>query len=117
MTNEAESDEQFTQLIGGAVEMRCTIGKGLVHLQMTLSAMSLVGDIEDIEHVKDNPTELFVLENNLRGPINRLGFLNLKMLDLVVSLDVFLTKTPNHGCGRASARMVSLPQLVRTSMM
>ncbi len=92
------ADEQFTQLIGGAVEMRCTIGKGLVHLQMALSAMSLVDDIKDIEHVKDNPTGLFVFENTLRGPIDRLGVLNLELLDVVVSMVVFLTKTPNRGC-------------------
>ncbi len=98
MTNETESDEQFTQLIGGGVEMRCTIGKGLVQLQMALSAMSLADDIEDIKHVKDNPAGLFVLENTLRGPINRLGFLNLDLLDVVVSMVVFLTKTPNRGC-------------------
>ncbi len=45
MANEAEFDEQFTQLIGGAVEMRCTIGQGLVDLQTALSAMSLVDDV------------------------------------------------------------------------
>ncbi len=75
MTNKAESDEQCTQLVGGAIELRFTIGKGLVHLQKTLSAMSLVDDIEDIEHVNDNPTGLLVLENTL---IDRLGLLNLK---------------------------------------
>jgi hypothetical protein len=99
MTNEAGSDEQCTQLVGGAIELRFTIGKGLVHLQKALSAMSLIDDIEDVEHVKDNPpTGLLVLENTLRGPINRLGFLNLEMLDVAVSLDVLPTKTPNHGC-------------------
>ncbi len=61
--------------------------------------MSLVDDIEDIEHVKDNPTELLVLENTLRGLIDRLGLLNLKMLDIAVSLDMLPTKTPNRGCG------------------
>ncbi len=60
--------------------------------------MSLVDDIEDIKHVKDNPTGLLVLENTLKGLINRLGFLNLKMLDIAVSLDVLPTKTPNCGC-------------------
>ena len=98
MTNKAESDEQFTQLMGGAIELRFTIGKGLVHLQMALSAMSLVDDIRDIEHVTDNPTRLLVLENTLRGLINRLGFLNLEMLDIAVSLDVLPTKTSNRGC-------------------
>jgi hypothetical protein len=39
-----------------------------------------------------------VLENTLRGPIDRLGFLNLELLDIVVSMVVFLTKTPNRGC-------------------
>ena len=97
MTNKAESDEQFTQLVGGAVELRFTIGKGLVHLQMALSAMSLVDDIRDIEHVTDNPTRLLVLENTLRGLINRLGFLNLEMLDIAVSQDLLPTKTPNRG--------------------
>jgi hypothetical protein len=99
MTNKAESDEQCAQLVGGAMDLRFTIGKGLVHLQMALSAMSLIDDIKDIEHVKDKPpTGLLVLENTLRGPINRLGFLNLEMLDIAVSLDVLPTKTPNHGC-------------------
>ena len=98
MTNKAESDEQCTQLMGGAVELRFTIGKGLVHLQKALSAMNLVDDIKDIKHVKDNPTGLLVLENTLRGLINRLGFLNLEMLDIAVSLDVLPRKTPNRGC-------------------
>jgi hypothetical protein len=61
--------------------------------------MSLIDDIEDVDHVKDNPpTGLLVHENNLRGPIDRLGFLNLEMLDVAVSLDVLPTKTPNQGC-------------------
>jgi hypothetical protein len=56
-------NEQFTQLIGGAVEHH-TIGKGLVHLQMALSAMSLVDDVEDVKHVEDNAPRLLVLEND-----------------------------------------------------
>jgi hypothetical protein len=60
--------------------------------------MSLVDDIEDIEHVKDNPTRLLVLENTLRGLMDRLSFLNLEMLDIALSLDVLPTKTPNCGC-------------------
>ncbi len=99
MANEAESDEQCTQLVGGAIELRFTIGKDLVHLQKALSAMSLIDDIKDIKHVGANPpTGLLVLENNLRGAINRLGFLNLEMLDVAVSLDVLPKKTPNRGC-------------------
>ncbi len=57
-------NEQFTQLVGGAVE-HSTIGKGLVHLQMALSAMSLVDDIKDVKHVEDNAPRLLVLENDL----------------------------------------------------
>jgi hypothetical protein len=121
MTNKAESDEQFTQLVGGAIELRFTIGKGLVHLQMALSAMSLVDDIRDIEHVMDNPTRLLVLENTLRGLINRLGFLNLEMLGIAVSLDVLPTKiltvAASWSSDGAAARTVSSPQLVRTWMM
>jgi hypothetical protein len=44
-------NEQFTQLIGGAVEHH-RIGKGLVHLQMALSAMSLEDDVKDVKHVE-----------------------------------------------------------------
>jgi hypothetical protein len=51
MADKTVINEQFTQLIGGAVEHH-TIGKGLVHLQMALSAMSLVDDVEDVKHVK-----------------------------------------------------------------
>ncbi len=43
-------NEQFTQLVCGAIEHH-TIGKGLVHLQMSLSAMSLVDDVKDVKHV------------------------------------------------------------------
>jgi hypothetical protein len=35
MADETVCNEQFTQLVGGAVEHR-TIGEGLVHLQMSL---------------------------------------------------------------------------------
>ncbi len=56
-------NEQFTQLIGGAVGHR-TIGKGLVHLQMALSAMSLVDDVKDVKHVEDNTSRLLVLVND-----------------------------------------------------
>ncbi len=54
-------DEQFTQLVGGAVEHH-TIGKGLVHLQMALPAMSLVDDVKDVKHVEDNAPRLLVLQ-------------------------------------------------------
>ncbi len=63
MADETVINEQFTQLVGGAVEHR-TIGKGLVHLQMALSAMSLVDDVKDVKHVEDNAPRLFVLEND-----------------------------------------------------
>jgi hypothetical protein len=56
-------NEQFTQLVGGAVEHR-TICEGLVHLQMALSAMSLVDDVKDVKHVEDNAPRLLVLEND-----------------------------------------------------
>jgi hypothetical protein len=67
MTNKAESDEQCTQLVGGAIELRFTIGKGLVHLQKALSAMSLIDDIEVVEHVKDNPPPDFLCLRILLG--------------------------------------------------
>ncbi len=60
MADKTVINEQFIQLIGGAVE-HCTIGEGLVHLQMALSAMSLVDDIEDVKHVEDNASRLLVL--------------------------------------------------------
>ncbi len=60
MADKTVCNEQFTQLVGGAVEHR-TIGKGLVHLQMSLSAMSLVDDIKDVKHVEDNAPRLLVL--------------------------------------------------------
>ncbi len=63
MADKTDINEQFTQLVGGAVEHR-TIGKGLVHLQMALSAMSLVDDVEDVKHVEDNASRLLVLEND-----------------------------------------------------
>jgi hypothetical protein len=63
MADKTVINEQFTQLVGGAVEHR-TFGKGLVHLQMALSAMSLVDDVEDVEHVEDNAPRLLVLEND-----------------------------------------------------
>ncbi len=62
MADETVVYEQFTQLIGGAVEHR-TIGKGLVHLQMALPAMSLVDDVEDVKHVEDYAPRLLVLQN------------------------------------------------------
>ncbi len=52
VADETVCNEQFTQLVGGAVE-HCTIGKGLVHLQMSLSDMSIVDDVEDVKHVED----------------------------------------------------------------
>ncbi len=67
------------------------------------------------------PTGLFVLKNTLRGLIDRLGFLNLEMLDVAVSLDVLPTKLLTVAVSWSSdgvaARMVSSPQLVRTWMM
>ncbi len=63
MADETVNNEQFTQLVGGAVE-HCTIGESLVHLQMALSAMSLVDDVKDVKHVEDNSPRLFMLEND-----------------------------------------------------
>ncbi len=63
MADETVCNEQFTQLVGGAVE-HCRIGKGLDHLQTAVSAMSLVDDIEDVKHVEDNAPRLLVREND-----------------------------------------------------
>jgi hypothetical protein len=63
MADKRVINEQFTQLVGGAVEHR-KIDEGLVHLQMALSAMSLVDNVEDVKHVEDNATRLLVLEND-----------------------------------------------------
>jgi hypothetical protein len=57
-------NEQFTQLVGGAVEHR-TIEEGLVNLQVALSAMSLVDDIKDVKHVEDNAPRLLVLTSKM----------------------------------------------------
>ncbi len=63
MADETVINEQFTKLVDGAVEHH-TIGKGLVHLQMALSAMSLVDHVEDVKHVEDIAPRLLVLEND-----------------------------------------------------
>ncbi len=60
MADKTVCNDQFTQLIGGAVEHH-TIGESLVHLQMSLSAMSLVDDVEDVKHVEENAPRLLVL--------------------------------------------------------
>jgi hypothetical protein len=67
VADETVCNEQLTQFVRGAVEHR-TIGKGLVHLQMALSAMSLVDDVEDVKHVEDNAPRLLVLQNFLSDP-------------------------------------------------
>jgi hypothetical protein len=74
--------EQFTQLVGGAVE-HCTIGKGLVHLQMALSAMSLVDDVKDVKHVEDNAPRLLVLQNDSEQPIKTFSLLQHNLLDIL----------------------------------
>ncbi len=61
VAKETVCNEQFTQFVRGAVEHR-TIGEGLVHLQMALSAMSLVDDVKDVKHVEDNAPRLLVLQ-------------------------------------------------------
>jgi hypothetical protein len=60
-------NEQFTQFVCGAVEHR-TIGEGLVHLQMALSAMSLVDDVKAVKHVEDNAPRLLLLQIFLGDP-------------------------------------------------
>ncbi len=97
MVEKTVINEQFTQLVGGAVEHR-TIGEGLVHLQMVLPAMSLVDDVKDVKHVEDNAPRLLVLENDFELPIETCGLLNLKLLGVTVSLDVFLMEIPTCVC-------------------
>ncbi len=67
MADETVCNEQFTQLVGGAVE-HCTIGKGFVHLQMALFAMSLVYDVEDVKHVGTMPLDFLCLRMILSDP-------------------------------------------------
>ena len=97
VADETVANEQFTQIVGGTVEHRTT-GEGLIHLQMVLFAMSLMNDIEDVEHVEDNAPSPLVLENDLWGPVETFGVLSLELLDIIVSLDVFLTETPDCVC-------------------
>ncbi len=69
--------------------------------------MNLVDDVEDVKHVEDNAPRLLVLQNDSEQPIEILSLLQHKLLDVTVSLDVFLK----------SLRMALSPQLVRTLIM
>ncbi len=69
MTDKAVETEQFTQLQSGTVVHRLHNCQCLLCLRMALSAMSLVDNIKDIEHVANNTPRLLVLENPPLGLI------------------------------------------------
>jgi len=72
LTDETVETEQFTQFQitqfqSGTVVHRLHNCQCLLCLQMALSAMSLVDNVKDVEHVADNAPILFVLENQPWG--------------------------------------------------
>ncbi len=60
--------------------------------------MSFVDDVKYVQHVEDNAPRLLVLENDFWQAIETFSLLNLKLLDIIVSLDVILTEIPTCVC-------------------
>ncbi len=60
--------------------------------------MSFVDNVEYVQHVEDDTPRLLVLKNDFRQAIKTFSLLNLKLLDNIVSLEVFLTVNPKCVC-------------------
>jgi hypothetical protein len=88
MTNKKVRNEQFSQFISGTVEHRQTICQCLLHLYMAKSTMSVMYDVKYVQHVTNNAPRILVLENHLHEPIESFCLLNIKMPDVVASLEV-----------------------------
>jgi hypothetical protein len=86
MTSKTVHNEQFAQFISGTVEHRQTICQCLLHLHMAESAMSVMYEVEYVQHVANNAPGILVLENHLHRPVKSFCLLNLEMPDIVVSL-------------------------------
>jgi hypothetical protein len=97
MTDKTVRNEHLTQVISGTVEHWQTIFQCLLCLQMALSAMSVLDNVKDVQHVADNAPIFLVFENHLWGPIESFCILNLKMPDLIVSLGMTFAKFPYCG--------------------
>ncbi len=69
MTDEAVETEKCTQFQSGNVVHRLHNCQCLLCLQMALSAMSFMDNVEDVEHVADNAPRPLVLENQPLGLI------------------------------------------------
>jgi hypothetical protein len=62
---------------------------------MTLSEMSFLDNVKDVEHVADNASIFLVLENHLWGPIESFCLLNLKIPGIIISSGVTFAEFPD----------------------
>ncbi len=60
--------------------------------------MSFVDTIKYVQHVVNNTPRLLVLKNCFRRAIERFGFLNHILLDVIISKVVFLAVSPDFIC-------------------